>query len=63
MTYEERRQYIAELEHKVATDAQKWRAQQALHEAVSRQIAFATQLYIDAISAPWRALAEELRRR
>jgi hypothetical protein len=60
--YAERAAVIEALERRLIASRQHSEEVRARHELVQRQINLAVQIYIDAITAPWRALAEELRR-
>jgi hypothetical protein len=62
MNLAERQQRVRDLEAEVARFRARVEAQRARYEAVSRAIQNATSIYIDTITAPIRALAEDLRR-
>jgi len=62
MTFAERAARIAELERRHAESSEMIRAQSAACEAQQRAFDLALQACVDVITAPWRALAEDLRR-
>jgi len=59
---EQRAAYIADLERRAKASAAAARAKVAAYEEVQRQFNLAMQAYTDSLTAPWRALAEEIRR-
>lgn len=62
MTLAERTAIIARLEAANLAAKERQQVLLAKYEHAQRLLQLATDIYVDTIAAPWRALAEELRR-
>lgn len=61
-TFAERAAWIEQLERKHAADRLRFEQERQRHELAQQQAFLLLNLYVTALTAPWTALAQELRR-